>query len=213
MAEGRKRTYDNSRRSAQARLTRTEVHRAAFRLFGEQGYAATSLPQIAAAAGVSVETVRKMGPKSGLLDGAREVAVFDESGVDDVLDTTFLREVAAQQDLAGAVDVLVDFYATSNQRAAAFWQAWRAAAAGDPVVAAAWRREMASAHGAFRTGIEYAAGRGWLRQDVSVEELAATLWVLAASETYTRLTVDAGFSDEAYRSWLRRMLLEQLAPR
>lgn len=206
-----RRRYDNSRRSEQARQTREAVHRAAFRLFGEQGYASTTLAQVAAAAGVSHETVRKMGPKSGLLDGAREVGVFDQSEVGGIMVTDMMRGVAASADLPAAVDVLVDFYAVSNRRAATFLRTWQAAALDDEVVAAAWRREVASAHDAFRVGIAHAVGRGWLRGDVGEDELALTMWVLASSETWTRLVEDGGMSDAAYRTWLRRSLLEVLA--
>lgn len=208
-----RRRYDNGRRREQAAATREAVHRAAFRLLSAQGYASTTLPQIAAAAGVSTETVRKLGPKSDLLDGAREVGIFDESGIDGILDADFMQRVAAQEDLDGAVDVLVDFYAASNERAAAFLRTWQAAALDDPVVAVAWKQEMASAREAFGVGISFAASRGWLRDDVSTDELAATLWVLASSETFTRLTDDAGMSRAAYRAWLGRVLREQLGPR
>lgn len=208
-----RRRYDSTGRQEQARRTRSAVHVAAFELFTERGYRSTTLADIAARAGVSVETVQKLGPKSALLDGARAIAVFETTELDDIHDADFMLQVAAQDDLAGAVDVLVDFYARSNRRAAGFWQTWLAAALDDPVVAATWTAEMRSAHGAFCAGIDFAAGRGWLRDDVTTEELAATLWLLASAETYLRLTRDAGLSDDAYRGWLRRSLLEQLGPR
>lgn len=205
-----RRRYDATRRRAQARRTREAVHRAAFVLFSEQGYGRTTLPQIAAAADVSVETVRKMGPKSALLDGARMVGVFDTADLEQIGDAGFMQAVAAAGTLFEAIEVLVEFYATSNARAGGFWVAWRAAALDDPAVARAWAQEMASAHEAFRAGIRLARERGWLRTDVADAELVATLWLLASAETHQRLTADAGLDDEAYRRWLRRSLLEQL---
>lgn len=208
-----RRRYDSTRRREQAKRTREAIHTAAFELFTERGYRSTTLAEVAARAGVSVETVQKLGPKSALLDGARAIAVFETAELDAIEDADFMQQVARRDDLAGAVEVLVEFYARSNRRAARFWQTWLAAALDDPVVADAWADEMASAHRAFRSGVDVAAGRGWLRDDVSVDELAATLWLLASAETYLRLTRDAGFDDEAYRRWLRRSLLEQLGPR
>src|SRR5688572_14110687 len=54
--QGRRR-YDASSRQLQARHNRDRVLAAARRLFLEQGYAATSIEQIAAASGVSGRTV------------------------------------------------------------------------------------------------------------------------------------------------------------
>src|SRR4051794_700069 len=53
----RARTYDSSGRQEQARQTKLAVIRAAQRLFIDQGYGRTTIAEIAAAAGVSPETV------------------------------------------------------------------------------------------------------------------------------------------------------------
>src|SRR6478609_7994935 len=52
-----KRRYDSPRRREQAQTTQREILRAAEQLFAEQGYAATSVAQVASAAGVSLKTV------------------------------------------------------------------------------------------------------------------------------------------------------------
>ena len=52
-----RRRYDSSRRQEQARENRRAVLEVAHRMFLERGYAATTVGAIAAAAGVSVETV------------------------------------------------------------------------------------------------------------------------------------------------------------
>ncbi|MCV7194395.1 TetR/AcrR family transcriptional regulator [Mycolicibacterium brumae] len=59
-------------RAAQRERTRAGVLEAAQRLFAEQGFRATTIRQIATAAGVSVGTVMAVGDKDALL-----VAVFD----------------------------------------------------------------------------------------------------------------------------------------
>src|SRR3954454_24970344 len=56
-AVNRKRRYDSPRRREQAGTTRRAILEAAERLFAERGYAATSVAQVAAAAGVSLKTV------------------------------------------------------------------------------------------------------------------------------------------------------------
>ena len=62
-----RRRYESPRRQEQAAQTRRDILAAAGTLFRERGYAGTSMPQIAAEAGVVVETVyRAFGSKAGL---------------------------------------------------------------------------------------------------------------------------------------------------
>jgi AcrR family transcriptional regulator len=76
------RAYDNSRREAAARETRRAILTAARDLWLEQGYASTSLAGIAAAAGVSVQTVyAQFQSKRNLLKNVVDVAIVGENGV------------------------------------------------------------------------------------------------------------------------------------
>src|SRR2546430_6508231 len=63
-----RRPYDSSGRQAQARRNRDAVLDAAQALFLDGGYAGTTVAEVAAGAGVSVETVYKaFGAKAGLV--------------------------------------------------------------------------------------------------------------------------------------------------
>src|SRR5258706_2639076 len=74
-----KRTYQSTLRGAQAQSTREAVIAAASRLFTERGYAATSIEEIAAAAGVSRATVfTSVGGKAKLLKTALDVAIVGD---------------------------------------------------------------------------------------------------------------------------------------
>ena len=80
---GVNRRYNSPLRRDQARATRRVITEAASHLFREQGYVATSIDQIAAAAGVSRATVfTSMGDKRALLRRAYEVAVRGEDDQD-----------------------------------------------------------------------------------------------------------------------------------
>ena len=57
MPDGVKRRYDSSRRRQQAQENRRRVLDAAHELFVDQGYGATTIAEVAVAAGVAVETV------------------------------------------------------------------------------------------------------------------------------------------------------------
>src|SRR5689334_12875748 len=67
------RSYDASRRRADADQRRMRVVDAAERLFLTDGYAATTVAGVAAAAGVSVDTIYKgFGGKPGLVRAIRD---------------------------------------------------------------------------------------------------------------------------------------------
>ena len=73
------RTYNSTRRSRQAAQTREEIVTAAIELFGETGWAGTTLAAIAKRAGVAVETIYSgFGSKKGLLRAAMDVAVVGD---------------------------------------------------------------------------------------------------------------------------------------
>ncbi|HEU4920313.1 MAG TPA: helix-turn-helix domain-containing protein, partial [Candidatus Limnocylindrales bacterium] len=70
------RRYESRRRREQAAQTRSDILAAAGALFRERGYAGTSMPLIAAEAGVVVETVyRAFGSKSGLFRAVMEAVL------------------------------------------------------------------------------------------------------------------------------------------
>ncbi len=70
------RSYDNTRRAAQARRTRREVLDAAHRLLLDQGYAGTTISAVARRAGVSVETIYKaFGTKGALVKEVYDVTL------------------------------------------------------------------------------------------------------------------------------------------
>src|SRR5918997_3465516 len=96
-----KRVYRSPLREEQARRTRAAVLDAAGRCFLERGYAATTMKDVADAAGVSVQTVFGQGSKAALLLGCVDRAVVgDDEAVALSAREPFLRFVQAP-DLAG----------------------------------------------------------------------------------------------------------------
>ena len=71
-----RRTYTSPLRADQALQTRRRILESAYRLFAENGYAATTIAAVARDAGVAPETVYlSLGNKRGLLEGAIEMAI------------------------------------------------------------------------------------------------------------------------------------------
>ena len=78
------RSYRSELRQQQAEQTRSRVVEAAAELFAADGYARTTLAKIAAAAGVSAETVQGQGPKAALLIAAVEYVGVGVSGEENI---------------------------------------------------------------------------------------------------------------------------------
>ncbi len=74
-----KRTYNSTRRLAQARQTRRLIVEAAGRLFRERGYAGTAIEAIAQQAGVAVETIyATFGNKVAILSAVVDFSVVGD---------------------------------------------------------------------------------------------------------------------------------------
>ena len=94
-----RRRYDSRGRQEQAGRSRWAMLQAARRLFLDQGYAATTMPAIAAAAGVSVQSVYKaFGNKPALLKAVFDVAIAGDDEPVPVLQREALGRVRAEPD-------------------------------------------------------------------------------------------------------------------
>ncbi|HSK58803.1 MAG TPA: TetR/AcrR family transcriptional regulator [Actinomycetospora sp.] len=201
-----RRGYDNSRRAEQARATRRRVVDAARTLLVARGYGATTLAQVATAAGVSVETVQKaFGTKAGLAK-----AVYDETLVGDD-EPVPLRDRAAMTALFADPDPhrkLVRYAGIGR----GLWERlgdlvpviMAGAAAGDPdlvELVATIRRE--SRDGA-RVIVRHLAAEGALRSGLDEEQATDELWLLLQPENLGLLVGERGWSLDRFQEWFAR---------
>ena len=105
------RTYRSDRRAEQATQTRRRVLAAATGLFERQGYAATTVRQVAADAGVAVQTVEaSFGSKPRLLKACIDVAIAGDDEAVPVLArdwTESARAAATPSELLAVVAAVV----------------------------------------------------------------------------------------------------------
>ncbi len=197
----KRRSYDSSRRQAQAEQTRSEIVRAARDLFIEQGYGRTTMTDIAGAVGVSVETIyAALGNKSTLLHKAWDITV----GGDDQ-DIVFHErpEVLAirnETDLAKRLMLHATFSTQTAQRIAPFQLMVQAAAGADPA-AAAMLAEMGRQRlvGMTVMAAEVAATGQLL---VSEEECRDVIWSMTDGMLWHRLVNERGWTNERFADWL-----------
>ena len=211
-----RRTYRSPRRDEQAARTRGEITEAAGRLFRERGYAGTSMPQVAAEAGVVVETVyRAFGSKAGLFRAVIEalLAGGTSRASVDVEDRPAIRAVIEEPDPRRQVERYAATQPGIHRRSGPLLRALRGSMDTDPELAALWQELEA-----WRlTGQGRVAGmlaeRGALRPGLDVEEARDVMWTLCSLAVHDLLVIERGWSAERYQAWLAAALVDQLLPR
>ncbi len=191
-----RRPYRSPRRRLQAAETRAAVLAAAARLFGDRGWAATGMRDVARAAGVSVETVyASFRSKSDLLMAAIDVAVVGDAEpvpVDHRPEFAALGSGTRQQRARAAAR----FVTGVQQRTAGVVLALREAAASDAELAQRMREREQRRRINVEQGAALVAGRA-----VTPEECDG-LWAVLAVEVYHLLTELRGWTPQQYETWL-----------
>lgn len=201
--------YVSPLREAQAAHTRRRILDAAIAEFGENGYSGTALGAVARRAGVSLETVKQMGPKGALLLAAFDHA-FSQSEGDGPLHTREFGAAAASLEGDALLAFQLDFVAGANARVARLWPRLLDAV-GDPEVARRLAELQENRRADMHRTIARYRATGLCTSARSDEELATALSFLISPESYAQLVLDSGWSPDFYRSWLdlaiRRMIL------
>jgi AcrR family transcriptional regulator len=192
-----------TRRAAQARATRRRVIDHATALFQQQGYAATTIEQIASAAGVAVQTVYfHFGNKATVLKEVVDVlAVGDDEPVP-MLDRPWVREVQQTQDARRALAVWLTNGRLIFTRVAPVMKIVRDAAGSDPEMAAQWQTNADQRFTAQRALAQQLADKGALRPGLSVERAADIIFCLVSHEVYALSTVDRGWTPAEWERWM-----------
>lgn len=210
--KGRRR-YDATRRQAQAQESRRRILAAARRLFAARGYAATTVEQIAAEAGVAVPTVyAAFGNKRALLTHLLGVLISGNDGATPVLETPEARTVLAEPDQRRMLRLFARHMRAIQERVGPILAVVRGAAQADAEVAALSQHLQARRLGNMRELTRRVAERGPLREGLGVEEAAETLWALTSGDLHHLVTVERGWSGDRYERWLGDTLIAALLP-
>lgn len=197
-----KRPYRSTTRVQRARTTRLRILAAATRLFVEPGYAATSVADIAAAAGVASRTVYLGFPtKRAILDGAIGLALGGDGASVAVRDRDWFRqtlEAPGPEILA----LFARFTTALHVRSAAFLEAAEAAASADIDVAE--RRDRGRQH--RRADLHQVAAALAAKTGGDVDYATDLLYTLGSSGVYALLVFQCGWTPERYGRWLRTTL-------
>jgi AcrR family transcriptional regulator len=210
----KRRAYDATRRRQAAERTRRSILEAARRLFLERGYAATTMPAIARAAGVALDTVyAAVGRKPALFRLLVELAI---SGAQDPVpaeERDYVRAIRAAPDAGRKLEIYAAALPAIHGRLAPLFLVLQAAAPLDEDLRALWREISERRAANMRLLARDLQATGGLREDLSADDVADVIWSTNSPEFYLLLVAQRGWSPERFQRWLaeawKRLLLRR----
>ena len=180
-------------------------------LFVQQGYAATTVEQIAADAGVAVQTVYYTFRTKGLLlRELVEVTAAGEEPTAPVMERDWAREMLSAGSPQRVLALAVEHGTAIYERVAGLWPAVAAAAAADPDVAAFWMAVGAGRRDGQRRMVEHIVRLDALRPGLDADRATDLVVLLLGHDVYRSLVVDAGWPLVVFRAWLFTTVVQQM---
>jgi AcrR family transcriptional regulator len=211
VADPVKRAYRSPARAAAAAATRARIRVAATRLFVGQGYVATTLRQIAAAAGVGERTLYDAFPsKVALFTHTLGVAIVGDEKSVPVADRPEMTAAREQGDPRAAIEQLVAYSTALLERAGDLIMVSVEAAGADPDMRAAADAGASATHQVHLALTRDLHARGVLREGLDPTAAADVLYALGSPHMHQLLRRHRGWAVERYRDWLRNAMIREL---
>jgi AcrR family transcriptional regulator len=209
----RPRPYASALRAEQARQTRARMLDAAQRVFGDRGYASSTIEAIASEAGVAVDTVYAgFGSKRGLLSALMDVRVGGDDEPIDLLDRSGPQGVRREPNQRRQLEAFAKDITLVIERARPVDDIMRGAAAVDSEISALRAGIQEQRFQNMLRFVSWVTANGPLRGGMSEEEAAAIVWSVTSPEMQRLLRVDRAWTMEHYAEWLGETLTRTLLP-
>src|SRR5579872_790036 len=208
-----KRQYDSTARRAAAEQTRHSILESARRLFLEKGDAASTMPAIARAADVALDTVyATVGTKAELFKLLVEAAL---SGRDEAVpsdEREYVRAIREEPDAARKLRIYANALADIQPRLAPLFQVLQTAASLDADLGALWQEISSRRATNMRMLAKNLIAAGRVRTGLTESMVADVLWSMNSPEFYLLLVGQRGWSPQEFGLWLAdawiRLLLQ-----
>jgi AcrR family transcriptional regulator len=182
--------------------TRNRLLQAAAEEFPARGYAGTTVARLAAAAGVSVQTLYlAWGSKRALLRGYLENALAGGTGSPEDASRRFAG-LPPRERLAELASLVTEI----AERAATGWTLYRDAAAVDPEIAADWNELQLLRHQLISRILADIPASA-IADGVTRKSAADTAWTIASPESYDLLVHRLGYQLSEFHHWMEQTLI------
>lgn len=194
-----RRHYQSPTRDEGARRTRRAIVAAATDLFVAKGYVATSLAQVAEAAGVARPTVfAAFGSKPALLKQVLDEVLAGDDEPVPVAQRPWFTPVWDATTAGDVLDAYADVCLLIARRAARLFETVRRAADDTDEVARLWETVRANR----RAGATAVVNRVATLVTLDTDNATDVLWLLNDPGLYADLVFDRGWPESRFRDWL-----------
>jgi AcrR family transcriptional regulator len=202
VASSVKRSYDNDRRTAQSQDTKLRILEAARQLLMAKGYRATTVAQVARAAGVHHDTIYALvGRKPEILRELIEMAISGSDGPVAPEEREYVQRMLAEPDPRRKLAIYAGAMQAIQTRMAPLLLALRDASSTEPEAEQVWK-EISERRAANMRRLVVDLGEGVLRPELSDDTAADIIWATASSEVFILLTTQRRWSLRQYEDWL-----------
>ena len=197
-----KRSYDASRRQAHAEANRARVLEVARARLLRDGYAATTIAQIADDAGVSAKTVAKQfGNKPGLVKALFDVALVGDNEPGTLEERGDIVAIHRETDPRRKLRRYADALAAMLPRTAPIQLLLRQAGT-DRELARVWESIKAGRLAGMTNLARNLADGGHLKPGLTVDDARDILWTYSSPELYELLVQERGWISPRYAAFI-----------
>lgn len=206
-----KRTYNSSRRKAQANQTRMLIVAAARKLFSERSYNGATIEAIAQEAGVAPETVYSaFGNKREILSKLIDISIVGDDRPIPLLQRKGPLSVQQEKNPDRQIEIFAHDIHDIMNRMAPIFAIMRVASKTEPEIAEMLQQILKNRYHGMEKFIQYLSANTTLQEDLTPAEAVETVWAITSGEIFNLLTIDRGWSGKKYEQWLAKILKKLL---
>ena len=199
----KKRTYNSTSRRQAAQVTRQSILDAARRIFVAKGYAAATVPEIAEAAAIALDTVyATVGRKASLFRLMVETAISGSDVAVPAEERDYVQAIRKEPTAAGKLRIYASALRSIQVRLAPLIRTLQGAAPLDPELNALWQEISERRAKNMQLFAQDLAETGQLRHGLSVAKAADIIWSTNSPEFYLLLVEQRGWSPKEFEDWL-----------
>lgn len=197
-----KRQYDASRRQAQSRQLRRDVAATAGRLFIDQGFAATTIGDIATAANVSQQFIyAAFGSKRGVLAKVVDWSLVGDDEPVPMAERPSIIAIQQERTITGKCALHARHVRLLAPRVSPLVAMVRAAAGADPDAREIYETREQQRHVGAALFVGNLRRAGKLRSGLTDSQAADAIWALTPDVMWTALVSERGWTADDFELW------------